>query len=299
MKLSALYRTLRFLLEHPLNRNQKRKAVMRFIRWQIGSRLVPGSVAVPFVEGSRLLVNPGMRGATGNVYAGLQDFEDMAFVLHSLRRGDRFLDVGANVGSYTVLASAVVGAECLAIEPVPTTFRFLCDNVNLNGVHELVQCLNIGVSSRTGVQQFTTALGAENRVALGQGVDADTVSVPVRSLDEIAEEFRPSLIKIDVEGYETEVISGAGRILRQETLFAVLMELGGAGERYGFDEMAVHRRMIELGFNPCLYYPFQRRFGVLEGMSTSSGNILYARDTDLITERVQTAPRFCVSGQQV
>jgi hypothetical protein len=42
---------------------------------------------------------------SGNIYAGLHEFGDMAFVLHFLRAGDLFADVGANIGSYTVLAS--------------------------------------------------------------------------------------------------------------------------------------------------------------------------------------------------
>jgi hypothetical protein len=62
-------------------------------------------VVVPFVGDTRLLVARGMRGATGNVYVGLHEFEEMAFALHALRPSSRFIDVGANVGSYTVLAA--------------------------------------------------------------------------------------------------------------------------------------------------------------------------------------------------
>lgn len=65
---------------------------------------MPGPVAVPFVENTRLLVGTGMAGATGNVYAGLHEFQDMAFVLHALRPSSFFLDGGANVGVYTVVA---------------------------------------------------------------------------------------------------------------------------------------------------------------------------------------------------
>ena len=45
-----------------------------------------------------------MHGVTGNVYCGLHDFAEMSFMLHLLRAGDLFADIGANVGSYTVLA---------------------------------------------------------------------------------------------------------------------------------------------------------------------------------------------------
>jgi hypothetical protein len=56
----------------------------------------------------------GMTGATGNLYVGLHEFEEMAFLLHFLRPGDLFADVGANVGSYTILAAVAVerGTHC-------------------------------------------------------------------------------------------------------------------------------------------------------------------------------------------
>ena len=63
-----------------------------------------------------------MTGATGNIYTGLHEFEDMMFLLHLLRPGDIFVDAGANIGSYTVLASAVVGAKSISFEPVPPLF---------------------------------------------------------------------------------------------------------------------------------------------------------------------------------
>src|SRR5437868_4075814 len=113
----GIINTLNFITRHPLNEQRKLKAIGRWLTWQVGSRLVPGPVAVNFVNDTMLLVSPGMTGATGNVYAGLHEFQDMAFVLHLLRQGDCFIDVGANIGSYTVLAGGGIGARCIAIEP--------------------------------------------------------------------------------------------------------------------------------------------------------------------------------------
>lgn len=87
---------------------------MRILRWQLGSRLLGSRVVVPFVDGSWLLVGTGMHGATGNVYVGLMEFEDMAFVLHLVCEGDEFLDVGANMGVYSILA-ATRGARMGAV----------------------------------------------------------------------------------------------------------------------------------------------------------------------------------------
>lgn len=299
MGLLALPRILRFIINHPLNANQKTKALFRFIRWQIGSRLIPGSFVVDFVNSSRLLVKPGMMGATGILYTGLYEFEDMGFVMHALREGDRFVDVGANIGGYTVLASAAVGAKCIAIEPIPRTFEHLRNNVNLNGVYKKVQCLNLGVSSKAGILKFTSSLDTRNYIVTGEDSDIETIDVPAKSLDEIAKEFRPSLIKIDVEGFETEVISGAKGILSQDSLFAVIMELNGLGEKHGFDELALHEQMIEYGFKSYTYSPFDRELRPLESRNLSAGNTLYIRNVNLIAERVQKAAHFFVNGQWV
>jgi hypothetical protein len=104
----GVWKTLRFLVNHPLTRDERGQALLRFLRWQVGSRVLREPVAMPYVEDNRLLVESGMAGATGNVYAGLHEFEDMAFVLHALRSSSWFLDIGANVGSYTVLAGGGV-----------------------------------------------------------------------------------------------------------------------------------------------------------------------------------------------
>jgi predicted RNA methylase len=77
-----------------------------------------------------------MTGATGNIYAGLHDFHEMALLLHFLRPCDVFVDIGANVGAYSVLASGVVGAKTFAFEPVPQTFACLRDNVRMNDLQD-------------------------------------------------------------------------------------------------------------------------------------------------------------------
>ena len=62
---------------------------------------------------------------TGNIYCGLAKFADMAFVLHVLRAGDLFVDIGANAGAYTLLASSVTGAKTTCFEPAPATYARL------------------------------------------------------------------------------------------------------------------------------------------------------------------------------
>lgn len=87
--------------------------------------------AFPWVGSTSLVIETGMTGATMNLYCGLHEAADMAFVLHVLRACDGFLDVGANVGSYSILASGVAQARTLALEPIPATRRRLSDLIAL------------------------------------------------------------------------------------------------------------------------------------------------------------------------
>lgn len=67
----------RFLCNHLLTRDHRAAAFARLCRWQIASRL-RREVIVPWVGGIRLAARRGMTGATGNIYAGLHEFADMA-----------------------------------------------------------------------------------------------------------------------------------------------------------------------------------------------------------------------------
>ncbi len=282
MKLAAPYRMLRHYLNHPLGRRDRLGTLARIVRWQAGSRLLGAPVAMPFVDGTRLLVQTGMHGATGNVYVGFMEFEDMAFVLHFLRKDDVFLDVGANVGVYSILAASR-DASVVAMEPVPTSYDYLLDNIYLNRFHSLVEARNVGVGSSQGKLRFTTRTGPTNHVlAEGESAD-DAVTVSVETLDDIAQSA--TMIKVDVEGFETEVIDGAAGLLAQGALQAVLIELNGLGARYGFSDVEIHERLLDFGFRPVRYEPFKRQLILLDHHQ-SSGNTLYIRPSADLEQRL-------------
>jgi hypothetical protein len=102
--LMMLRRTLYFIASHPLSKGRKIGNLARFFGWQALSRVWPHPLSFELVKGARMFAARGLHGATGNLYVGLHEAEEMGFVLHLLQAGDVFCDVGANVGSYTVLA---------------------------------------------------------------------------------------------------------------------------------------------------------------------------------------------------
>jgi len=241
-----------------------------------------------------------MTGATGNIYTGLHEFEDMSFLLHFLRKDDIFVDIGANVGSYTILAGSVVGSKCFSIEPIPTTFTALIDNVNLNGIYDKVSCLNIGIGAGNGQLKLTSILDSINHVKSTTDKETDLIiDVPVKKLDDVLGDEEPTLIKIDVEGVETEVIASAVKTLSRYSLIAVIMELTGSGKRYGYDETALHQKMLDYGFCPYLYLPFERKLQLLNTKNNNSGNTLYLRNVEKVRERLQNAVKFVINGIEI
>ena len=289
----------RFVAGHPLNAGQRVQALLRLARWQLGSRLLAGDVVHDWVNGAKFLVRSGETGLTGNVYAGLQEFAEMAYLLHVLRPEDLFVDVGANVGSYTLLACAAVRARGVAIEPVPATYHRLQENLHLNHLESSVQSFNIAVGAAAGSLRFSGDMDVGNRVLTDGEVREGGLCIPVTTLDLLLKDQSPALIKIDVEGYESPVVAGAEQTLRNASLHSVVMELNGSGKKFGFDEGRVFEAMADHGFGAYSYLPGRRELREDEAGQKRTENTIFVRDLAAVRARLKAAPAFSVNGRQV
>ncbi|MBB5751891.1 FkbM family methyltransferase [Prosthecomicrobium pneumaticum] len=262
-------------------------ALGRYVGWQLRSRLQQ-EIEVSWIEGAKLVVRRGMTGAAGNLYCGLHECADMAFLLHLLRPGDLFVDVGANVGSYTVLASAVCGARSIAIEPDPLTAQALRRNVEANRMVDRVTVVEAAVGADEGTVSFTTGHDTTNHVA--RSGEAGTREVPLRTLDRLLAGEDPLLIKIDVEGYEPSVFAGARRVIEGDRLAAVIAETVDA---------AMRSQLAQAGFVEVRYEPFQRKIvSGRAGPAAAEGNRLFVRE-NLIRGRLEAAPHRRIAGVAV
>jgi FkbM family methyltransferase len=277
--------TLNFILRHPLNRGRPLSTLLRYALWQIRSRLHE-EVVFDWIEGTKLVARNGMAGATGNIYCGLHEYADMSFVLHLLRPGDLFVDVGANIGSYTVLASGVCGARSVAVEPDPGTMRHLERNIMANRLEGSVGLKMTAVGEETGTIAFTTGLDTMNRVAAAGDRDAQTV--PLARLDDLLDGCAPILIKMDVEGFETSALRGAEGTLNSPSLLAVMLET--------VDDEA-HTQLMRHGFEKFGYNPELHR--LIDPSLATGSNLLFVRDRAKVEERVASAPRRIFGGSYV
>lgn len=285
-----LGRILAFVLSHPLNRGQRISAVGRFLRWQFASRLLPYPVALPFVDAMDLVARRGMTGATGNFYCGLHEAEDMAFVLHFLRPGDLFYDIGANVGSYSLLAAAAGVKRVLGFEPSSETAARYAQNVRWNALQDVVEIHQVALGAIAGELRFTQGEDTTNHVLADGEQFAAIEVVSVRRFDEFFVPGMPSFIKMDVEGFESAVLAGATNALKDPALLGMLIEDNGSHHRYsGASSVSAIAR--ENGFDVFRYDPQQRRLATVSG-PPGNGNLLFLRDREAAAERVRSARRF-------
>ena len=294
--LKKIWITLREQGRHPLNRKSKLRAAFDFSIAQVAARLIPGDVCVPFPNEQRLLVPPRMKGAAHFIYPGLCEFEDMAFVMHFLRPAELFLDIGANIGAYTVLAAGVAGCNVTAFEPSPASFRYLLANIRLNDLSQRVTPWNVALGAEGGTLYLTEGLGTENFVCESSG-ESNSTKVKVITLDSALDQANPMLLKIDVEGFETKVFAGAAQVLSKPTLRAMLVEKAGNGARYGFDEEALHGKIQQMSFVACSYSPFQRTLSRLS--EKTGGNIIYVRDFEVAQQRLRNGAPFRFGGLSI
>ena len=161
----------------------------------------------------------------------------VAWIERSLRPADVFWDIGANVGGYSLIAASLGrdSARVVAVEPAPANYAALCDNVALNELEASITPLPLLLAERTGLTTLGTGeAGAAEHELGGEGIRALTYR-----LDDLVETHglpAPTLMKIDVDGAEESVLSGAPETLARAELRSVLVEV----QRHGGD------RVVEL-----------------------------------------------------
>lgn len=299
---NALY-TLRRIGDHPLMKSRRMEAYTRWLTWQVGSRLSPGPIVVDYVNETRLCVRAGMHGATMNVYVGLDELRSMAFLLHFLRPDELFVDVGANVGAYTILASGAARARSIAFEPAPGPFGDLLLNVRINDLGAVTDCRRVALSNAPGEVLFTSDLDTLNHIVPSPSEETPKVlRVKASTLDRELPKEQPVLIKMDVEGFEHRVLGGGDAVLRKPTLLALIVEINANCQRYGLTEEETYRKILTYGFASVGYDPMERRLTRSSSWEEGRGaeaNTLFVRDLSAATERVKSAGQFRTAAYEI
>lgn len=234
--------------------------VMRYL----ALRHVPGATHhVRRIHGYRLglsLRDPGL--ARTLLVNGTREEQLRSVLEEEVREGMAVLDIGANVGYYTLLLCQLVGeaGHVYAVEPAPANYRDLLANIALNDAEEAVTTFQLGISDRCGLDRLYLSdrsnlctflpFGADGR-CVTPGIGEAAVDVPVVDLPTFLMDTRPiHLIRMDVEGFEVKVLGGlveavdSGRF-SGTIVFECHTPKYGGGE---YDIRSPLRRLLDRGY---------------------------------------------------
>ena len=188
----------RFVWSHPANRHARFRALARATAFQLRARVLGQRTMVPIGDHARMWAVLHHTAASKAAYANPPDYEDMLAWRSLLKRGDLFVDVGSNVGAYTLWA-VDCGAEVIAVEPSADALPFLRDNLALNP-GSAVSVQECALGSEPGVMGFSEGLDSANHLLPG----GEGIQVPVRTLDELLEGARTALSEGRIRAIQLE-----------------------------------------------------------------------------------------------
>lgn len=163
---------------------------------------------------------------------GLMGTAELRFFQRTIRRNWHIADVGANQGLYTLYFSRhAVEGRVYAFEPDPRLFAALKENIQRNRV-ENVTLFNAAVSSQNAklLLQPGRLNRGDNRI-VQDAVGPGTIAVDAVMLDQAITELGLDLLKVDVQGFEMEVLRGAERLMRANPELVICLEFWPHGLR--------------------------------------------------------------------
>ena len=191
----------------------------QWLRWPL--KLLPKQMVVPILQGKLKGWLWVSGSSTHGCWLGSYEYEKQQMFQDVITPGSVVYDIGANVGFYSLLGSALVGesGKVIAFEPVPRNLRFLYRHLTLNRVANVV-VVEAAVSNKTGIDSFVLGNNpSEGFIGSGSGIQVQTAC-----LDE--EVFNqklpvPDLMKIDVEMFEPEVLEGFKLIIEYKPIIFI------------------------------------------------------------------------------
>ncbi len=293
-KIKSFLFVLKSSLEHPLNKDEKVKTIFKIISFFLKKKINPQrEIIVSWVDNSKFIYSKKDPQLKWNIYHGLTDFEEMMFLLHVLRSNNTFIDVGANIGIYTILASKVVGSKSIAFEPHPFTFKKLIKNINLNSIEGSVKTICKGIGSEIGKKKFSNFVddkGPLNKISTSLKNEND-INIDITTLDTEININSEYLLKIDVEGYEYDVLRGGKKILQSEKLIGIIIETNSMVEKYGYKNIEIANLINSFGLFPIEYDPIKKEIKEIERLKFNK-NTIFIRNLKKIKSLIKDSKKF-------
>ena len=256
MGLLQFTNSLKCILSNPhINRGE---GVVKHLHWQY----LKAFDRFPFeqeISRSRIVAAHKSCGVSALIYSQrLYNYNNMRLLQMLLREEGSFLDIGANIGSFTLIASEQEKARVYAFEPHPETYRLLRRNVELNR-RQNIDLFNVALG-QIGGEMFLTNDAGSAMNHLTTSPSKRTVAVQCVRADTICSQhgIRPQIVKIDVEGFEYDVLVGFGEYLKSIDL--LMIEMNGLSDQRSHGQMEIHALLKANGLSGPWQCDFDKKF---------------------------------------
>jgi FkbM family methyltransferase len=242
-KFTVTKNVVSFIWTHPANERERARALLRAVSFQARAKLLRRRTLARLGDRSMVWVDLHRTAASKIVYANPPDPEMLTW-RKILRPGDLFIDVGANIGSYTIWAGEL-GAEVVALEPAKDTFALLAENVALNRYP--VELVEAAAGAICGTARLTSGQDCVNRLDPQGSAETRVVTI-----DSIIKDRIVTGMKVDVEGFEIEVLRGCERALSEHRIKLIQLEWNASSKTaVGTDRQPVADLLAVYGYGLC------------------------------------------------
>jgi FkbM family methyltransferase len=262
--------------------------LLQRVRDGIYNLLRPSGLTQVSVEGFLLYIDPRDESVSKILLLdGTYEPTETRLIRSQLTEGSVFVDIGANIGYYTLLAASCVGhrGKVYSFEPEPNNFSLLSRNVEAYPTNNIT-VIQMAVSRESG----TMSLYVEDAIAGGHTLFPSqekqrTVTVKTTSLDDFFGEHIPevTLMKMDIEGWEMEALQGMKKTINANPYIKLITEI-------------FPKRLEECGSSPRGYLEELRQLSYrLHIIDEERGEVRIADDEEILTtaQRFGTTNLFC------
>lgn len=241
------------LIRNPYNRNKKFLFLLRLLWWKLNRKFFRLPVVVPLFKDIKFICYPQSSFGSLIVYTNYPEYSETRLVQKLLRKNSVFIDVGANIGYYSLLAASIIKkGKIFAFEVDKRALNNFYENINLNKLEDKIDVVEKLVSDKDGYERFIVSSESEvNRIVGKSGSGKDFLKFPCIKLDSFAKEKNISFIdflKIDVEGAEYKVLNGAGELLKEKRIKYLLFEVNKNIKDYGKSKKYVFDMLNKFGY---------------------------------------------------
>lgn len=251
-----MIKSLIWVLNHPNNRNNKFKTILRLIWWKVNQIFFKFPSIVELKKDVSYIAYPDSSFGGLVVYTRLPEFYEMNYFDNIIETNDTVIDVGVHMGDYTLLAASNISSgQVLAFEPSKEALRVLSQNIAVNGYNRKVRVYPVVASDKNGNIDFVDNDRSEISHINFSKTSKSSIKVKTVKIDDvISDESIKSvkIIKIDVEGAELFVLKGMKESLSKGIIKQMLIEVNSDCENYGISPEDTFNFIKSFGYK--LYY---------------------------------------------